>query len=195
MYPFGPQLEEPDGDPSPEDSVRIPVQRIDFQEGEEAAPPAEGDSQRERLDRLGAEVSEWKDRYLRLQADVENTKKRLERNYAARAEREIERALEDLLPLADNLERVLEHLRQSPGQHELYTGIELILKSFLDSMAKYGVKPIQARGEPFDPEVHEAVGIVHHPDFPPNTVAQVQERGYLRDDHLLRPAKVLVTPD
>ena len=143
----------------------------------------------------------WEEKYLRLYADLENSKKRLARLYETRAEQEKEALLRDILPLADNLERALAHaiagarregapLRQAP----LYQGVELTLKAFHDVMARYGVHPVEAEGAPFDPEVHEAVGVVPNPNLPPGTVAGVEQKGYTLRDKLLRPARVLVTP-
>lgn len=167
--------------------VRIPVNAGNNQPEPEQAEAAEAEP-------------DWKEKYLRLYADLENSKKRLARLYETRAEQEKEDLLRDLLPLADNLERALAHsaagarreggaLREAP----LHRGVEVTLKAFLDVMAQYGVQAIEAEGAPFDPEVHEAVGVVSHANLPPGRVADVEQKGYMFRDKLLRPARVLVT--
>ncbi len=141
-----------------------------------------------------AEADGWHEKYLRLYADLENVKKRAERAAESRFEREKTHLLRDMLTLADNLERAL----ASSGDDEsdgLREGIELTLKAFRSVMAKHGVDLIDARGQAFDPDVHEAVGFAPDADLAPGMVAQVQEAGYTLDGKLLRPARVLVTPE
>ena len=137
---------------------------------------------------LTTENGDWKEQYLRLAADFENTKKRLEQRYANVSRQEKEKFLRDMLPLADNLERVLQHAQNEQDRE----GIELTLKAFRDVLARYGVQPIQAEGQPFDPEYHEAIGALPNPDAPEDTVTAVEQTGYTLDGKLLRPSRVLV---
>ena len=138
-------------------------------------------------------MADWHDRYLRLAAELDNSKKAYERAYAHRAQQERERFLRDLLPLADNLERALEHAIPSERETSLYGGIELTLRELWRTLEKYGVERIEALGEPFDPDLHEAVAVVPHPTLAPGTVMRVEQPGYLLDRRLLRPALVMVT--
>lgn len=138
------------------------------------------------------EAAEWRDKYLRLAADLENSKRRFERQYRHRAQQEEERLVRDLLPLADNLERALAHASPAATQTGLYSGVELTLRDFLAALARHGVERIEALGEPFDPEMHEAVGAAPHPTLPPGTVMHVELPGYTYHDRLLRPARVMV---
>lgn len=140
----------------------------------------------------GATEAEWRDRYLRMAADLENTKKRLERIHADRALTAQERLLRDLLPLADNLERALAHAPPAEQRSSLYSGIELTLREFLATLEKHGVRRIEALGEPFDPELHEAIGSSVHATLAPGTVMHVELPGYTFNGRLLRPARVLV---
>lgn len=181
--------------------VRIPVNAGNQQQATPGKTAAETGRE------PGSEAAEegepdWKEKYLRLYADLENTKRRLARNYEIKTEQEKEKLLRDMLPLADNLERALAHAAAETGRQDgaqrdspLYQGIELTLKAFRDVMARYGVQPVEAQGEPFDPELHEAVGLLSNPDLPPGTVASVELKGYTFRDRLLRPARVLVTAD
>ena len=184
----------PSGDERPQ-KVRIPVNRRersntkDEVETPGAAAPGETDTE-------GApapeKAADWRDRYLRLAADLENTKKRLERIHSDRAQTAQERLLRDLLPLADNLERALAHASPAEQRSSLYSGIELTLKEFLATLEKHGVRRIEALGKPFDPELHEAIGSGSHPTLSPGTVMHVELPGYTFNGRLLRPARVLV---
>lgn len=142
--------------------------------------------------------STWKERYLRLRADLENTRKRLERNAAQRIEMEQDRLLRDMLPLADNLERVigvsgLGGERPQEGCERIREGVALSLHDFYHTLEKFGVVRIEALNQPFDPNLHEARGIAQNAEAEEGVVVQVLLNGYLRDGRLLRPAQVLVS--
>jgi molecular chaperone GrpE len=136
----------------------------------------------------------WKDKYARLYADLENTKKRLTRSSAQQVEAEKEALLRDVLPVADGLDLALMHTSSDEDSRNLLQGIELIRNILNKFFNKYDVKAIDAWGKPFDPRLHEAIGVTRHPKFPPNTVVKVEQKGYLYRDKLLRPAQVVVTP-
>jgi len=146
----------------------------------------------EQPEQIQAEAAECQEKYSRLYAELENSKKRMARLYANQAEQEKEHLLRDMLPLADNLERALTNASGDKAEAGLRQGVALTLKAFVDALAKHGVRPIQAQGQPFDPELHEAAGAVRHPALPPGTVVRVEQKGYTVGDKLLRPARVLV---
>ena len=135
---------------------------------------------------------DWQEQYARLQADLENTKKRIEKRHAQQSEDLRVRMLQDLLPLADHLEAALAHSNEDADNDSLRQGVELTLKAFLDTLSKYGVQVIDPAGEAFDPELHEAAGVVNAPGFPSGHVAKVMQRGYTIDGRVIRPARVLV---
>jgi molecular chaperone GrpE len=109
-------------------------------------------------------------------------------------EAEKEALLRDVLPVADGLDLAVMHTSREEDSRNLLQGIELI-RNILDKFfIKYEVKAIDAWSKPFDPRLHEAIGVARHPKFPPNTVVRVEQKGYLYRDKLLRPAQVLVTP-
>ncbi len=135
---------------------------------------------------------DWQEQYARLQADLENTKKRIEKRYAQRHEDLRSRMILDLLPLADHLEAALAHSGEGQDVEALRQGVELTLKAFLDTLSKYGVQVIDPVGEEFNPELHEAVGVIDAPDTPSGHVAKVLQRGYTLDGRVIRPARVLV---
>lgn len=133
----------------------------------------------------------WQEKVVRLQADFENSKKRLQQRYAREAEQEKEKILRDMLPLADHLERALAHVKNREDE----AGIMLTLKAFTAVLQQYGVRAIDVSGEPFNPEIHEAIGVVNQPDQKAGTILAVVEKGYMLNNKLLRPAKVLVVAE
>ncbi len=136
-------------------------------------------------------ANDWQDKYLRLAADLDNSKKRLAQTYKRQAEQEKERLLADFLEVADNLDRALAHTGADPSTLE--EGVKTIQRQFQQILTKHEVRPFAAAGQPFDPEWHEAVSVIHRPDLPPNTVAQVVQTGYTIGERMLRPARVVVT--
>jgi molecular chaperone GrpE len=136
----------------------------------------------------------WKDKYVRLFADLENTKKRLARSSAQEVAAEKEAILRDILPVADGLDLALMHTSREADNRSILQGIEMVRKILDKFFNKYDVKAIDAWGKPFDPNLHEAIGVARDPKLPPNTVVRVEQKGYLHRDKLLRPAQVLVTP-
>ena len=138
-------------------------------------------------------ASIWKDKYLHLLADLENTKKRNARSYAQEAEGQKEELLIDVLQIADGLDLALIHISSEEDGRKILQGIEL-LREILDKFfIKYDVKMIAAFGEVFDPNFHEAIGMVQHPSAAANAVVRVERKGYLYHEKLLRPSQVLVS--
>lgn len=137
---------------------------------------------------------DWQERYLRLAADLDNTKKRLSASYKRQAEQEKERLLGDFLEVADNLERALANA--DPANPEaLLEGIRAIQRHFQHALAKHEVRPFDVEGQPFDPERHEAISVLDRPDLPPNSVVHIAQNGYTIGDKVLRPARVIVNKD
>lgn len=136
---------------------------------------------------------EWREKYLRLVADLENSKKRLAQTYQWQADQEKERLLLDFLEVADNLERALLYSEANP--ETLVEGLKNIQRQFQQTLAKYEVRPFNPEGQGFDPEQHEAIRLTHQPHLRPNTVAHVAQTGYTLGDKVLRPARVVVTSE
>ena len=146
---------------------------------------------------LREELEEWRDRALRLQADMENYRKRQQRNAQDQIGRERGRLLNAFLDIVDDLERALaapdgdDGLRSSDG---LRRGVELTHRAAIQLLEKEGAVAIAAEHQPFDPNWHEAVATIprNGGEVAPGTVTQVVEPGYRINDQLLRPAKVVV---
>lgn len=140
---------------------------------------------------LRAENAEFRDRWMRTQADLENFKRRAVREKQDALRFGSENLLKDLLPVIDNLHRALAHAKQGRGDDPILTGVELVLRGFDEVLERHGVKVVPARGTPFDPNRHEAISHVES-DAPANTVIDEHQRGYVLHDRLLRPALVTV---
>ncbi|NOX63620.1 MAG: nucleotide exchange factor GrpE [Chloroflexi bacterium] len=143
--------------------------------------------------------TDWREGYLRLRADMENYRRRQAQRFEQVAQEHQQRILLDMLPLADHLEMGLQHLQEDEADdaatllNNYQANIQATLQAFLDALKRYGVEPIAAQGEPFDPEFHEAVGQISSDDIPEGHVAQVLQTGYTMNGRLLRPARVLVS--
>ncbi|MFO7633465.1 MAG: nucleotide exchange factor GrpE [Caldilinea sp.] len=140
------------------------------------------------------EVS-WQERYLRLQADVDNLRKRWEQRSIAETAENRRQILADMLPLADHLDLALQHQPQTEdGQMRNFVGnIEATRRAFLETLRRYGVERIDPVNEPFDPTLHEALGQMPSESVPADHVAVVAQAGYGEGDRVLRPARVLVS--
>ncbi len=141
---------------------------------------------------LKEELERWKDRALRLEAEMDNFRKRLQRLTEERIAADRERLLRDFLAVADDLARALS--ADGADAEAIRQGVELTHRSLMHLLSREGVAPIEAEGQPFDPAWHEAVGTVpaHQVGKEPDTVAHVVRAGYRIGDRLLRPARVIV---
>jgi len=138
------------------------------------------------------EATVWRNKYAYLLADLKNTQNRLARGFAQELASDKKSLLRDVLPVADGLDMALLHSANEKDTSSIISGVELIRNILNKFFTKYDVKMIDAWGKPFDPTMHEAVGMVTHSTFPPNTVARVEQKGYLYGSQLLRPARVFV---
>jgi molecular chaperone GrpE len=143
-------------------------------------------------ERENQELKEKNDQLLRHVADMENFKKRLEKERADLKEFANESLIKELLPVVDNLELALDHGRQQESGSALLEGVENVLKGFLQVMTKFGVTPIQAQGEKFDPAFHNAVMQQEDDAAEDQSILQELQKGYLLKNRLLRPAMVVV---
>jgi molecular chaperone GrpE len=142
------------------------------------------------LQKLKVERDTLLDRLARLQAEFENARKRAAREQQEFRDFATADAIKALLPAFDSFERAL----QAPATqlNEFRGGVELIYKQLQDALAKLGVRPVPAKGELFDPHVHEAIEMVETSDVPDHQVIDELQRGYKLKDRLLRPAMVRV---
>lgn len=141
---------------------------------------------------LEAEKRELQDKLLRMAAEFENYKKRMFREHETAFKYAEEGLLKELLPSLDNLERALAHQNGAGEVNSMREGVDLTLKALLAATAKFGLTPINSVGQPFDPNLHEALVMEASDTFPPQSVIREFEKGYFYKDRLLRAAKVVV---
>lgn len=142
---------------------------------------------------LTAERDDFKDKWARARADLDNYRRRIQkemeddRKYAATP------IVKAMLPGLDGLQRALKAASTSKNIDELIAGIEMVVKQFDAALVSLGVQPIDAKGKPFDPNLHEAIAQVPNAEHPPMTVIDDIERGYTLNERIVRPSKVIVS--
>lgn len=140
-----------------------------------------------------AESGAYQDKWLRTQAEFDTYRRRVQK------EREEERrfaplaVVRELLPVLDNLQRAVEAADKAESVSDLKAGVGMVLQQSLDVLKKLQVMPIEAIGQPFDPNLHEAISQMPSADHPPMTVLHEVERGYTLHDRVIRPSKVIVS--
>ena len=165
----------------------------------EAPPPPSGEvggAPEDTIKKLQAELAEARDRILRTAAEMDNLRKRTERERADERKYAITRFVKDLTPVADNLARALKAVtaeqRDNPSIRGLLDGVELTERELLAALERNGVKRIVPKGEPFNPNFHQAVAELQMDGAAPGSVIEVIEPGYVLEDRLVRPAMVVI---
>jgi molecular chaperone GrpE len=178
--PLDLEHELPEGD---EQEIDVAVPEVESV----AAPVAEVETE---LQKLRQERDQYLERLARLQAEFDNYRKRAAREQQDYRDYALVDALKAFLPILDSLDRAAKS--ENPDVDSYRSGVELIDRQFHDALSKLGVKPIEAAGAKFDPNLHQAVQMVHTEEAPDNTVIDEMQRGYTLKDRLLRPAMVRV---
>lgn len=187
-----------DKKPAEEIDVSVEDNKVDASAEMSDQTVEETKSPEQQLTEAQEEAAGLKDKMLRLAADYENFKKRIERERAVTMKYAGEYIFKEFLPVVDNLERaisqgVVEGVDAEKNLTALIEGVELTLKSLTASLAKFEVKSIGSVGEVFDPNVHEAMTMAASETVPANHVVSEFEKGYFYKDRLLRAAKVIVS--
>lgn len=163
-------------------------------EGENGETEASVAALQAKIESLSAAMESAKEQVLRSQAEAQNSQRRAQQDIEKAHKFGQEKLVADLLPVVDNLERALDSLdRDNPDFKAVIEGIELTHKSFVDALAKHKVEAVDPKGEPFDPDLHQAMTMVENPDVEPNTVVDVFQKGYTLHGRLVRPAMVVVS--
>ena len=145
-------------------------------------------------EQLQQQVADANDNVLRIQAEMQNMRRRAERDVENAHKFALDKFSADLLPVVDNLERALSAINaEDDSQKAIAEGIELTLKSFLDVLVRFKIEAVDPAGQPFDANLHQAVSMVPNPDMEPNTVMDVFQKGYTLNGRLIRPAMVVVS--
>jgi molecular chaperone GrpE len=165
-------------------------------EGAGEAPAPSGDaailSLREQLEAARAERDANYDLYLRAQAELQNYRKRVQRESEELRQYQALPLARDLLPALDNLHRALAAAESSKNIDELVRGVSMVAKQIESALSRHQVVAIEAAGKPFDPNLHQALQHVPSAEHPPMTVVQEVERGFTLKDRVVRPATVIV---
>jgi molecular chaperone GrpE len=157
-------------------------------EGQDGAAPSSSDE----IARLKQERDGYMDQALRARAEFANYQKRAKQQADADRVYAVGSLARDLLEPLDNLARAIDHLRDS-GVEGITAGLDMVQKQLLEVLAKHGVEPIEAMGQPFDPNLHDALLQQPSTDHPENTVVNELSKGYKIRDRVLRPSKVAVS--
>lgn len=145
------------------------------------------------LSKLVAERDDFREKWIRTSADLENYRRRMQRDLAEQRKYESLSLLKAILPALDNLDRAIQAASANSNIEELVAGLGMVVKQFETALASVGATPIVAVGQPFDPNRHEALTQIPSADHPPMTVLQEVERGYELADRVVRPSKVVVS--
>ncbi|NTV97752.1 MAG: nucleotide exchange factor GrpE [Chlorobiaceae bacterium] len=141
-------------------------------------------------------AGKFRDELLRRAADFENFRKQKEREVAMSSSRALENTIRELLPLVDDLHRVLAHAPSDPEKSgdlkPFIDGVELVRKNLDKWLLEKGVKSIESKGQKLDVNYHEAISQIDHPDAEPETIIEEYQTGYLLGDKVIRHAKVIV---
>jgi molecular chaperone GrpE len=141
------------------------------------------------------EAKAFQDKYLRLAAEFENFKRLAQKQKQEYSQFANESLLKELLPIVDNLERALKCVQEGRTTDGLVQGVELTLKQFTETLARFGVKPIASLSVPFDPTCHQAVAQQESKTAAENTVIEEYQKGYQLHDRILRAAMVVVAAE
>jgi molecular chaperone GrpE len=162
--------------------------------GESAEAQAEEPSLEEVVAQLHEDVAAAKDAAMRAQADAQNMIRRAEQDVEKARKFALEQFSRELLPVVDNLERSLDvTVGDDEAIKAIAEGVDLTLKSFLDALKKFNIEAVDPQGEPFDPNLHQAMSMVENAEVEPNSVIAVMQKGYTLNGRLLRPAMVIVS--
>jgi molecular chaperone GrpE len=171
-----------------EDQVTLESQT----EPEAEAGDADSNEASEKIEALEAELQAAKEQALRAAAEAQNARRRAEQDVEKAHKFGLEKFVGDMLPVVDNLERALQAGAEE-GESVDREGVELTLKSLVDALGRHKVESVDPEGEPFDPQVHQAMTMIESPDVEPNTVVNVIQKGYILNGRSVRPAMVVVS--
>jgi molecular chaperone GrpE len=165
----------------------------DAEPADKTAAPSTPPTAEERIATLEREKQDLRDRMLRIAAEFDNWKKRSRREQAEAEGKAREAVLRDMLEVIDNLERANASWQTGPVDAQaIQQGVQLVLRQANSKLERHDVKPIEAKGKPFDPREHDAISQVPSPEVAPGTVVSELQKGYRIGERLLRPASVVV---
>ena len=178
----------------PETEQKATLEEVNADIEAELLDALDKEPEQSETEQLQQQVAGANDQVLRVQAEMQNLRRRAERDVENAHKYALDKFAPELLPVVDNLERALATIDvEDPAQKSVAEGIELTLKTFVDVLVRFKVEAVDPAGQPFDAEFHQAVSMVPNPDLEPNTVMDVFQKGYTLNGRLLRPAMVVVS--
>ena len=169
-----------------EEKLQSEVKTDQSEQSEEQAV-SEAEELQQKLSTLGEQL-------LREQAEMQNVRRRAQRDIESAHKYALEKFASELLSVVDNLERSIDAIDvEDESQKSVAEGLELTLKTFIEVLAKYKVEAVEPEGQPFDADLHQAVSTVPNAEVEPNTVINVFQKGYTLNGRLIRPAMVVVS--
>jgi len=173
------------------DETKAPVEKT-VSGAEPAVPSSDELTIEEQLRATQAERDQFKDKWTRSLADLDNYRRRIQREMEEDRKYAAIPLLKALLPAFDGLDRAVMAAAQSKNAEELIQGVQLTIKQLETALNGFGAKSIPAEGKPFDPNLHEAISQMVSAEHPPMTVLHDVEKGYMLHDRIVRPSKVIV---
>lgn len=188
----------PDNTPEQEEEAQTSATESDIESAAAESsdqPVSELDQLREQLEAAEANVGMARDELLRVQAEMQNLRRRTEQDIEKAHKYGQEKFSVELLAVMDNLERSAAAAEASEDEavKAIKEGVELTLKGFADCFKRFNIDAVDPMGEPFDPQLHQAMSIQESPDAEPNTVIAVMQKGYTLHGRVIRPAMVMVS--
>jgi molecular chaperone GrpE len=180
-----------------ETNAEVPIEEVPIEEEEtgrveESKEPESYElNPAKEIEGLLAEVESLRDQALRAEAEMQNVRRRAERDVENAHKFGLERLVQHILPVVDSLEKALE--AKTSEDDPVIEGVKLTFKLLQDLLTKESIQVVDPLGEPFDPNLHEAMSIVENPDMEENSVFAVVQKGYTLNERLVRPAMVMVT--
>ena len=183
-----------DDQAAPETEPKATLDEVNADIEAELLGELDDEPEQSETDQLQQQVASANDQVLRVQAEMQNLRRRAERDVENAHKYALDKFAPELLPVVDNLERALAAIdSDDAGQKAVAEGIQLTLKTFIDVLVRYKVEAVDPAGQPFDAELHQAVSMVPNADIEPNTVMDVFQKGYTLNGRLIRPAMVIVS--
>lgn len=181
------------------EEFEIDPQSADFSTQDEtvaegAAALSDADLVIQLQEQLAAAVTDASDQVLRAKADAQNVRRRAELDVEKAHKFALDKFVNELLPVLDSLERTVDACPEGDAAVDaIRQGVDMTISMFVATLKKFSVVAVDPQGEPFDPQVHQAMSMVENPDVEPNTVIAVMQKGYMLNDRLVRPAMVMVS--
>ena len=179
-----------------DESADTPTGELVDENTEASSETTEGDSLESKLEKALEEAAKYKDVALRAEAEMQNLRRRSSKDLENAHKFGIEKFVKSILPVADGLDKAVESVEKNANDDAtkaIADGIGICQKMMVDALNKEGIEVIDPTGEPFDPNLHQAMSMIDNPDVEPNSVVAVVQKGFTLKGRLVRPAMVMVS--